>query len=126
MSERLYKTTIVIYTTEPTMVEGDEWDLETLARETRSELALCESKTCEQVTDEAEVFREVLGFFEIEPGGLNTSPPEDDDDDDDDWRRERAMQAGMMGGCDAYNEAIGSPLGVPAGSRYSDRDDEEG
>ena len=27
------------------------------------------------------------------------------------WAQERAMQAGMMGGCDAYNDAIGSPLG---------------
>lgn len=30
-----------------------------------------------------------------------------DDDDEDDWRRERAMQAGMAGGCDAYNDAMG-------------------
>lgn len=27
--------------------------------------------------------------------------------DDGEWRREIAMQAGMMGGCDAYNEAMG-------------------
>lgn len=26
---------------------------------------------------------------------------------DDDWQREQAMQAGMMGGCDAYNDAMG-------------------
>lgn len=35
---------------------------------------------------------------------------DDDDDDDDwmeDWRREIAMQAGMMGGCAAYNDAMG-------------------
>ena len=32
-----------------------------------------------------------------------------DDDDDwmDDWRREIAMEAGMMGGCEAYNEVMG-------------------
>jgi hypothetical protein len=28
-------------------------------------------------------------------------------DDDSDWRQERAMQAGMMGGCDAYNDEMG-------------------
>ena len=28
-------------------------------------------------------------------------------DDDSDWRSERAMQAGMMGGCEAYNDANG-------------------
>lgn len=27
--------------------------------------------------------------------------------DDSDWRREIAMQAGMMAGCDAYNDAMG-------------------
>ena len=27
--------------------------------------------------------------------------------DDSDWRREHAMQAGMMGGCEAYNDAMG-------------------
>lgn len=30
----------------------------------------------------------------------------DDDCNDDDWRREIAMQAGMAGGCDAYNEVM--------------------
>ena len=33
-----------------------------------------------------------------------------DDDDDDwvaEWRQEIAMEAGMMGGCDAYNDAMG-------------------
>lgn len=28
-------------------------------------------------------------------------------DDDSDWKREQAMQAGMMGGCDAYNDIMG-------------------
>ena len=28
-------------------------------------------------------------------------------DDDGEWRREQAMEAGMLGGCDAYNEAMG-------------------
>tara|TARA_B100001057_G_C22644927_1_gene869703 strand:- start:522 stop:923 length:402 start_codon:yes stop_codon:yes gene_type:complete len=34
---------------------------------------------------------------------------EDGDDDDwmEDWRREIAMEAGMMGGCEAYNEVMG-------------------
>jgi len=27
--------------------------------------------------------------------------------DDAEWRRERAMQAGMMGGCEAYNDEMG-------------------
>lgn len=33
--------------------------------------------------------------------------PEDDDGDDDDWRREQAMEAGMLHGVQAYNEAMG-------------------
>lgn len=32
---------------------------------------------------------------------------EDDDDDDDSWRREMAMEAGMLHGIDAYNEVMG-------------------
>lgn len=28
-------------------------------------------------------------------------------DDDSDWKRELAMEAGMMGGCDAYNDIMG-------------------
>lgn len=28
-------------------------------------------------------------------------------DDDGEWRREQAMQAGMAGGCDAYNDYMG-------------------
>lgn len=28
-------------------------------------------------------------------------------DDDDEWRREQAREAGMLGGCDAYNDAMG-------------------
>ena len=34
----------------------------------------------------------------------------DEDDDDswqDEWRREMAMEAGMLGGCDAYNDTMG-------------------
>ena len=27
-------------------------------------------------------------------------------DDDDDWKHEIAMQAGMLGGCEAYNDII--------------------
>ena len=30
-----------------------------------------------------------------------------EDEDDDDWRREMAMEAGMLHGIDAYNEAMG-------------------
>ena len=32
------------------------------------------------------------------------------DADDDDWRREIAMEAGMLGGINAYNEAMGCDL----------------
>jgi hypothetical protein len=28
-------------------------------------------------------------------------------DDDEDWRREQANEAGMLGGCEAYNEVMG-------------------
>jgi len=34
-------------------------------------------------------------------------------DNDDEWRREIAMQAGMAGGCDAYNEVMGWDVGDP-------------
>lgn len=37
----------------------------------------------------------------------------EDNTDDDEWRRERAMQAGMAGGCDAYNEKMGCSLDSP-------------
>lgn len=117
---RIYKTTIVIFTDEPTMVDGDEWDLETLAREAESGGAICSSQTCEQVKRAEDVPEGVLSFLMIDE--VDTSEPEPDDDSD--WRAEQAMQAGMMGGCDAYNEAIGSPTGIPAGSRYSDHDEE--
>ena len=30
-----------------------------------------------------------------------------EDEDDDDWRHEMAMEAGMLHGIDAYNEAMG-------------------
>ena len=32
---------------------------------------------------------------------------EDEDDDDGSWQRELAMEAGMLGGIDAYNGAMG-------------------
>ena len=35
------------------------------------------------------------------------------DADDDDWRREMAMEAGMLGGINAYNEAMGCDLSDP-------------
>lgn len=34
-------------------------------------------------------------------------PGRRDRDDGGDWRRERAMEAGMLHGCDAYNDAMG-------------------
>ena len=37
----------------------------------------------------------------------SASEVEDDDDWMEDWRREIAMEAGMMGGCAAYNDAMG-------------------
>lgn len=119
---RIYRTTIVIFTDEPTMVDGDEWDLETLARETVDGGAVCTSQVCVQV-QAGEILPERV-FTTLGVDELDTSEPEPDDDSD--WRSEQAMQAGMMGGCDAYNNAIGSPTDVPAGSRYSGRDDEEG
>lgn len=117
---KLYKTTITIYTDCPTMVDGDEWDLSTLAREAEEGSAICDKQTCEQVRAGEGIPEGVLSFFDIDE--VDTSEPEPDDDSD--WRAEQAMQAGMMGGCDAYNEAIGSPTGVPAGSRYDNYDDE--
>ncbi len=38
---------------------------------------------------------------------LQDAVEEDDDDWMEEWRREIAMEAGMMGGCDAYNDAMG-------------------
>lgn len=122
MSKRLYKTVITIYTDEHTMVDGDEWELETIAREAVEGGAICSSQTCEQVRAGESIPEGVLSFFDIDE--VDTSEPKPDDDSD--WRSEMAMQAGMMGGCDAYNEAIGSPTGRPADSRYGDYDDDEG
>lgn len=122
MSKRLYKTTIVVYTTEHTLVDGDEWDIETLARESRDDGAYIGSQVCEQVQEGEVVPEEVFSYLSFSE--INTSEPEPDDDSD--WREELAMQVGMTGGCDAYNEAIGSPTGRPAGSRYGDYDDDEG
>ena len=119
---KLYKTTVTIYTDCPTMVEGDEWDLETLAREAEQGGAICGTQTCEQVTKVEDVPEGVLSFFDTET--IDPSTDSDDAEFEAEWRREIANEAGMMGGCDAYNEAIGSPTGVPAGSRYSDSDEE--
>ena len=33
--------------------------------------------------------------------------PYSNDSWQDEWRREMAMEAGMLGGCDAYNDAMG-------------------
>lgn len=121
MSKRLYRTVIIVYTDEHTMVDGDEWELETIAREAVEGGAICASQTCQQVQAGDVIPEGVLEFFNLD--AVDTSEPELDDDSD--WRSEMAMQAGMMGGCDAYNEAIGSPTGRPAGSRYDNYDNDE-
>lgn len=100
---RLYRTTIVIYTDEPTMVDGDEWDLSTLAREAEEGGAICASQTCEQVKGGEDVPEGVLSFFDAE--GIDPSRPKRDDCSD--WRLEQAMQAGMGLGVEAYNDAMG-------------------
>ena len=38
---------------------------------------------------------------------LAALPGEKEDNWIDEWRREQAMEAGMLGGCDAYNEVMG-------------------
>ena len=40
----------------------------------------------------------------VRPAAL---PGEKEDNWMEEWRREQAMEAGMMGGCDAYNEVMG-------------------
>ena len=61
----------------------------------------------ELITDSSVAFVELDG-----PGitgeSVRPSPfyrPEPSDDGE--WRREQAMEAGMLGGCDAYNDAMG-------------------
>lgn len=48
---------------------------------------------------EAAIKRELPGIME--------------DDDDDSWRQEIAMEAGMLHGVDAYNDAMGYSVGDP-------------
>lgn len=60
----------------------------------------------------AKVTEGSTAYVELEgPDGrldLRENPDyEPSEDDDSDWRREIAMEAGMMGGCDAYNEVMG-------------------
>ncbi len=43
----------------------------------------------------------------IEKADLEDAQTARDDDNDEEWKQEIAMQAGMMGGCDAYNEVMG-------------------
>ena len=38
---------------------------------------------------------------------LATLPGEKEDNWIEEWRREQAVEAGMLGGCDAYNEVMG-------------------
>ena len=42
---------------------------------------------------------------------LASLPGEKEDNWKDEWRREQAMEAGMMGGLNAYNEVMGYDLG---------------
>lgn len=101
MSRRIYKTTIIIYTDEPTMVEGDEWELETLAREATEGGAICTRQECERITHLDNVPDAVTSFFGI------------DELSDDDDNNEMAMELGMGLGIDAYNDAMGYSTGSP-------------
>ena len=62
-------------------------DIETLGLSTIRETLFCPLEKARQLQEAVEV--------------------EDDDDWMEEWRREMAMEAGMMGGCDAYNEVMG-------------------
>jgi len=44
---------------------------------------------------------------EIESGDIEISSDQFNNDLDDDWKREQAMEAGMLHGIDAYNDAMG-------------------
>lgn len=56
-------------------------------------------------------YRRDAVFIEIDGPGVNESRRLRRDRprraDDGEWRREHAMQEGMMGGCEAYNDAMG-------------------
>lgn len=66
-------------------------------------------KTLEDVESQGLItIREML-FCPLEKARQLQEAVEVEDDDDwmDDWRREMAMEAGMLHGVDAYNEAMG-------------------
>lgn len=61
---------------------------------------------------------DVKGFCETPDMAEHFEDPDDFDDqgpaeDDEDWRREVAMEAGMLHGTDGYNEAMGYDVGPP-------------
>ena len=53
--------------------------------------------------------------FEVELPEQDEPPAEEGEDDDEDgaWRREIAMEAGMLHGVDAYNDAMGCSAEEP-------------
>jgi hypothetical protein len=56
----------------------------------------------------------IVGFGECLTFDLDNPEYDDGDDDDDDYdRREAAMLAGMAGGCEAYNDAMGYSVEYP-------------
>ena len=66
-------------------------------------------KTLEDVKSQGlYAIREML-FCPLEKARQIQEAVEENSDDDwmDGWKREIAMEAGMMGGCDAYNEVMG-------------------
>jgi len=59
----------------------------------------------------AQHFQRCSAFIELDGPNVHKQRPnpgfKPSPVNDDDWNREIAMQAGMMGGCDAYNDACG-------------------
>jgi hypothetical protein len=77
---------------EAKMVKLDSWG-------TSDDDEACDARleSYERLLDELESIELMLSVF------APTMPV----DDNDEWRRERAQEAGMLHGCDAYNEVMG-------------------
>lgn len=60
--------------------------------------------------DFARHFQRCTAFIEMDGPDVNknrSNPDYKPSKNDDDWGREIAMQAGMMGGCNAFNDSYG-------------------
>lgn len=98
--------TVAIWGSEP-WTEDDCWTGEDYATLAEAELAATqwEQTFAEHADDPDELWLEIDGPDVSRAVKLRDGKKCRDDDDD--WRREMAMEAGMLHGIDAYNDAMG-------------------